>query len=58
MKHGLKMYLVKKEVMAHNMKEALTKDGNVYSVELADEKYQPEDKVQPGFINKKNKKTK
>jgi hypothetical protein len=43
-----KMYLVRREVMAKNIQEAIRKkDGNIYSVELALD--QPEDKLKCGF---------
>jgi len=36
------MYLVKREVIAHNIKEAAEGTGRIYCIELAEEKSQPE----------------
>lgn len=38
-----KLFLVKREVWADNIAEAVTGKGIVYEVTVADEKYQPED---------------
>lgn len=35
------MYLVKKEVMATSIKNAMIEKGVIYSIEIADEKFQP-----------------
>lgn len=47
------MYIVKREVLAKNIKEALTVQGVVYSIEIAAESFQPEHKAKPirGFKN-------
>jgi len=37
-----KLYLVKREVVANSIKEALTRPGHIYEVVLADEKNWPE----------------
>lgn len=47
-----KMYLVKREVMAKNIEEAMHKDGEIYAIELAVD--QPEDKIKCGFDHEKN----
>jgi len=52
-----RMYLVKKEVIAKNIKEAMYKDGKIYCIELAEEKFQPEDNKEVGFNKKNGKKT-
>lgn len=46
------MYIVKREVLARNIKEAMTNKGVVYGVEIADEKYQPEYKMKMGLLKK------
>lgn len=46
------MYLVKREVMAKNIEEAMRKDGEIYVIELAVD--QPEDKIKCGFDQEKN----
>lgn len=40
-----KLYLVKREVIATSIKSALSKQGVIYEVVLADEKSWPEPKV-------------
>lgn len=45
-----KMYLVKREVMARNIEEAMKNDGEIYSIELADSRFQPEEKKQKPII--------
>lgn len=53
MKQKLKMYIVKKEVLATCIEKAVHGKGVCYSVELAEEKYQPEEKKKPtGFVKK------
>ncbi len=50
-----KMYLVKREVYAQNIKEAMHKDGEIYSIELAEEKFQDKNSETTevvGFIKK------
>ena len=54
MKHKKKMYLVKYEVIASTVKEALRKKGQVYEVSLADEKNWPEEN-KPMLRDNKNK---
>lgn len=44
-----KLYLVKREVYASNIKEALTKDGIVYEIQTAGEENQPEENKKIGF---------
>lgn len=39
-----KLFLVKREVVATSIKQALSKQGNVYEIVLADEKNWPEEK--------------
>lgn len=49
-----KLYLVKREVRARNIKEAMNKDGVIYEIVLADEKFQQEEeKKETGFNVKK-----
>ena len=51
------MYLVSKEVYAKNIGDALHRKGKIYSVQLADDKLQPEEQSEEqdkvGFRNKK-----
>lgn len=48
-----KLFLVKREVLARTIQEAMRKDGKIYSVEEASEKDQPQqEKKVDGFINK------
>lgn len=49
-----KMYLVKREVIATSIKNALSQRGNIYEIVLADEKNWPEQKKKKvtGFKNK------
>lgn len=50
-----KLYLVSREVLASNIREAINKKGVVYSVTIAEDKYQPENsekKDKIGFIKK------
>jgi hypothetical protein len=49
-----KLFLVKREVMAKNIREAMYKDGKIYSIEEALD--QPEDKNKLGFDKEDNKK--
>lgn len=52
-----KMYLVKREVMANNISQAMRLPGKIYSVEIAEEKFQPDPvPPQPAGFAKKNKK--
>lgn len=51
-----KMYLVKREVIASNIKDAMVKRGRIYCIELAEEKSQPEENKSVGFIKEKVKK--
>lgn len=53
MKLKYKMYLVKREVMARNIKHAMSVKGTIYSLELVDEEHQPEYKKKIGFKIKK-----
>lgn len=48
----LRMWIVKREVLATSLIKAATGKGKVYSIEEADEKFQPEKKKKVGF-NKK-----
>ena len=50
-----KMYLVRREVMAKNIREAMYKTGKIYSIELAEEKFQPEDQKSVGFDRNQTK---
>jgi hypothetical protein len=50
-----KLYFVKREVLASNIKEAVKARGIVYSVEFADERLQPAYIAQLGFDKKKAK---
>ena len=49
-----KMYLVKREVIANNIREAMNGKGKIYCVELAEDKFQENIKI--GFDKIKNKK--
>lgn len=54
MKHKKKLYLVKREVFATTIKEAMTNDGIIYEISLAEEKFQPaSDKPVNGFAPRK-----
>ncbi len=46
---------MRREVMAHNIKQAMSKDGKIYSIEEAVETAQPNTKSnnEIGFKNKK-----
>ena len=49
-----KLWLVKREVRANSLKEAMITKGHIYEISLADDKYQPDtDKKDVGFKNKK-----
>lgn len=50
--HKKKLYLVKYEVRANSISEALKTRGVVYGIELADDKYQPETTKKLGFKKK------
>lgn len=41
-----KLYLVKREVRAKSLEEALTKDGEVYEIVLANDNYQNKEEPQ------------
>ena len=58
-KKHIKMWLVKREVMAKSLAEAIRKPGRVYSVEEAGKEYQPEEIKKIGFTDdlKKSQKT-
>ena len=45
-----KLYLVKREVKAKNIREALTRTGIIYSIELVDPKSQPEEQRTVGLF--------
>lgn len=47
-----KLYLVKREVWATNIKTAMISKGSIYSVELADDKFQPLTDKPIGFKKK------
>jgi hypothetical protein len=48
-----KLYLVSREVMASSIRDAISSKGKVYRVELAEDKFQPEeDKKLAGFSSK------
>ena len=50
-----KLYLVKREVFATSVKKAMMERGTIYEIQLADEKYQPqEEKESAGFKTKKS----
>lgn len=51
-----KMYLVKREVMAKTIEEAMHKDGDIYSIELAEQKLEDEETEVIGFKNHDHKK--
>ena len=54
-KHDKKMYLVKREVIATSVADALRRKGKVYEVTLAAPEYQPEnEKPMQGFKTKIN----
>lgn len=40
-----KLYLVKREVMAKNIREAITRPGVIYCIELVGPKPQPEERT-------------
>lgn len=52
------MYLVSREVLATSIKGAIEGKGVVYSVVLAEDKFQPNPRSQMGFKNKTNGKKK
>lgn len=57
MKKNLKMFLVKREVRAKNIKEAMVKPGRIYSIEEAVDVFQDEiDNI--GFEKNANNTTK
>ena len=43
-KPKVKLWLVKKEVLAKTLREAITKPGRVYEIQEASKEYQPEEK--------------
>jgi len=47
-----KMYLVKREVMAKNIREAMYKPGKIYEIQIAAAEYQPEETKEVGFDKK------
>jgi hypothetical protein len=50
------IYLVKREVIAHNIKEASEAKRRIYCIELVEEKSQPENKnIEAGFQCQKKK---
>jgi hypothetical protein len=50
-----KLYLVKREVLATSAEQAIHGKGKVYCVELAEDKFQPEEKKDKlGFSIKNN----
>lgn len=49
------MYLVKYEVIATSMKQAMTKRGHLYEISLASKSEWPEDKPKKVGFNKKSK---
>lgn len=58
MERKLRMYIVKREVLARSIKDAVTAKGIVYEVSLADEKFQPDSKKPiKGFNNGLSKKS-
>ena len=44
-----KLFLVKREVLARNIKEAITAKGVIYEIQTVDEKSQPVDEKKIGF---------
>ena len=46
-----KLYLVKREVIADNIEQAIKGKGKVYEISLANEEYQPKSSVNVGFKN-------
>lgn len=42
MKNTKKLYIVKREVRANSIQEAIKNKGEIYEVTLAEDKYQPE----------------
>lgn len=49
-----RLYLVKREVLATSVIQALRLPGKVYEIQLAEDKFQPEPKKgTPGFDKKK-----
>jgi hypothetical protein len=54
----LKLYYVKREVIASTVSESLKKKGHVYAVELSEEKYWPSKKnKQPTGFKSNDKKS-
>jgi len=53
-----KMYIVKREVIASSVKEALTAKGHVYEITIAEDKYQPLTYKPIGFTKSKRRNTK
>lgn len=47
-----KVYFVKREAIARTLKEAMTKPGSIYEIQLAEEKLWPEEKKNIGFTKK------
>lgn len=57
-----KLYLVSREVLAHNIEEAMRAKGSIYRIELAENGFQPENRKKINGFNiksdeKKTKKT-
>lgn len=53
----MKMWIVKREVLARNIIEAAKNYGRIYCIEEASKEFQPDNnKPIEGFKNKKNKK--
>ena len=46
-----KLYLVKREVYAYSIKEAVKEDGEIYEIQLADERFQDKKNPNVGFEN-------
>ncbi len=52
MKHK-KLYLVKREVFATSLRQAMNKGGAIYEIQLAEEKFQPQEEKKPAGFEKK-----
>ena len=58
MKHKKLMWLVKREVIAHDIKSAMKGKGRIYSIEEAAPENHPDEKGSAGFKTKQHEPTK
>ncbi len=59
MKNKLRLWFVKKEVLARSISEAMKKQSRIIEVFEAPKEFQPEDKTNPiGYDSKKSQKNK